>query len=338
MHSHNILRVLILLSVCSCIPIFFLCPHACADTNPNEEKTELNPLSDYIPVYPNNFPDPFIMRDGDTYYGYSTNADGMLIPVITSNDIINWKQAGDALSGLPEWAADVHFMVWAPCVLKRGDKYVLYYTLHDAKTKRQCISLAVSDSPTGPFIDSSTGPFIHQIDLGGSIDPSPFIDDNGKTYLLWKNDGNCCGFSIGLWIQELSGDGLELIGKPTELIRMDQRWEEPLIEGPALIKNEGKYYLFYSANWWESGRYAVGYAVCESLTGPCYKPLKKPTFKSKGAMLGPGGQEFFTDTSGNTWMAFHAWTAPNTSYREGGKRSLHIKKIAFVDGKPIINQ
>lgn len=32
------------------------------------------------------------------------------------------------------------------------------------------------------------------------------------------------------------------------------------------------YYLFYSANWYASYQYAVGYATCTTPVGPCVKP------------------------------------------------------------------
>ncbi|HEY89337.1 MAG TPA: family 43 glycosylhydrolase, partial [Thermoflexia bacterium] len=95
-------------------------------------------------------------------------------------------------------------------------------------------------------------------------------------------------------------------------------------------------YLFYSANWWESHEYAIGYAVCDSVTGPCVKPSKKPFFTYKGPVMGPGGQEFFTDTEGNLWMAYHAWTAPNVGY-PGGSRSLRLERVFFEDAGPVIN-
>jgi beta-xylosidase len=213
---------------------------------------------------------------------------------------------------------------------------VLYYTARYTKDGLQCVTRAVSQQPQGPYSDDSSQPFICQTDLGGSIDPSPFVDTDGKLYLTWKNDGNCCGKPVGLWVQQLSDDGLALLGQPTELIRKDQAWEDPLIEGPALWKDGASYYLFYSANWWESKTYAVGYAACASVIGPCTKPQSRPIFAYTQQVLGPGGQELFTDTNGNLWMSYHGWTAPDVGYRVGGKRSLRIDRIGFAGGKPVI--
>ncbi|MDQ2997497.1 MAG: glycoside hydrolase family 43 protein [Chloroflexota bacterium] len=288
------------------------------------------------PVYDSDFPDPFVMRVGGTYYGFATNVRSSNVPVIRSTDLSNWERLGDALPRLPSWAAAGQSLTWAPAAIQRGDKFVLYYTARYSKIGLQCITRATSQQPQGPYTDDSSQPLICQTDLGGSIDPSPFVDTDGKLYLLWKNDGNCCGKPVGLWVQQLSDDGLTLVEQPSELIRKDQAWEEPLIEGPALWKDGATYYLFYSANWWESKTYAVGYAVCQAVIGPCRKPLQQPIFAYMKQVLGPGGQELFTDAGGNLWMSYAGWTAPDAGYRIGGERSLRIDRIGFADGKPVI--
>ena len=194
------------------------------------------------PVFDDDFPDPFVLRDGDTYYAYATNVRSSNVPVIRSTDLVNWTRVGDGLPRLPAWAATGQGLTWAPAVAKRGEQYVLYYTARNTRLGLQCISRAVSDKPQSPFVDESAEPFICQSDIGGSIDPSPFVDD-GRLYLLWKNDGNCCGQRVSLWLQQLSDDGLTRVGEPVELLRHDQAWESPLIEAPALLKHAGKYIL-----------------------------------------------------------------------------------------------
>ncbi len=202
---------------------------------------------------------------------------------------------------------------------------------------RQCIGVAVSEDADGPFKDPNESPFVCQTELGGSIDAYPYKDDDGRLYLLWKNDGNCCGLEVALWIQELSPDGMNLVGEPVKLIERDQPWERPLIENPAMVKHNDRYYLFYSGNWWESHEYAIGYAVCETVTGPCEKPLNGPWFKYKNPVMGPGGEAFFTDKEGNLWMVYHAWTGAEVGYSGGGERSLHIDLVTFEGDTPVTN-
>ena len=290
------------------------------------------------PVYKLDFPDPYVMLVGDTYYAYATtNGSTTNIRVIRSKDLVNWEEVGDALPALPKWSVLNSGYTWAPGVVQIKDQFLMYYVARDQDVDRQCIGVAVSDNPAGPFRDPNDEAFVCQTDLGGSIDAYPFRDEDGKLYLLWKNDGNCCGLDVGLWIQELSPDGMNLVGEPVKLIERDQPWERPLIENPAMVKHNDKYYLFYSGNWWESYEYAIGYAVCETVTGPCEKPLKEPWFKYKAPVMGPGGEAFFTDTEGNLWMAYHAWTGAQVGYSGGGERSLHIDLVSFEGDKPVSN-
>jgi beta-xylosidase len=293
------------------------------------------------PVFAEDFPDPFVLRDGDRYYAFATNAAGKNVRVATSNDLASWSELPDALPVLPAWARANASLTWAPSVLKRGSSFVLYFTARSIAAGFQCIGRAVATTPAGPYVDESTGPFVCQVggaeSLCGSIDPSPFVDENGDAYLLWKSDENAaeCDADARLWTQRLGVDGISLLGNPAELLVRDRPWEHPLIEGPSMLKSEDRYYLFYSGNWWESSGYGVGYAECATPMGPCTKmTLAGPLVKSTGATLGPGGQEFFTDPNGKLWMAYHAWSSPLVGYGAGGARSLRIDPFEITGGVP----
>jgi len=98
--------------------------------------------------------------------------------------------------------------------------FVMYYTARYTTSGKQCVSYAVSTTgPAGPFVDNSTSPWLCQLAIGGSIDPSPFVDPaNNQTYLVWKNDGNCCGDQVNIWAQALAPNGTTLLGQPQSLI------------------------------------------------------------------------------------------------------------------------
>jgi beta-xylosidase len=285
------------------------------------------------PVDPRDFPDPFVLHAGGTYFAFATNAGQTNVQVMTSTDLVHWQTQGDALPDLPTWAA--RGFTWAPTVLPREGGYVLFYTVREPRAGRQAISLGYSTSPGGPYTDASSAPLIYQLPLGGSIDASPFVDTDGTAYLLWKADSNAIKQPSSLWIQPLTADGQGLSGGPARVLGYDAAWEDPLIEAPSLVHDAGTYYLFYSANWWNTDRYAIGYATAADLLGPYTKATTTgPWFASDDAVAGPGGQEWFTDSSGQLRMAYHGWQPAQVGY-PGGARSLRLVVVSLAGGSPV---
>jgi hypothetical protein len=295
------------------------------------------------PVLDGDFADPFVLRTPEGYHAFATGTHGRHLQVATSRDLATWTQVAEALPELPSWAARGEGLTWAPSVLARGSSYVLYYTTRDAASGFQCISLAVAARADGPYVDASQRALVCQVSaeapLCGSIDPSPFVDADGTPYLLWKSDENAaaCRTAPRIWAQKLSDDGLALVGAASALLARDRAWEGDIIEGPSMILRDGVYYLFYSANWYASGAYSIGYATCSGPMAGCRKAtVAAPFLASVGDVLGPGGQELFTDRDGALIMAYHAWSAPHTTYAAGGARSLHLARLDFsADAKPV---
>jgi beta-xylosidase len=285
------------------------------------------------PVYRHDFPDPYVLKMGATYYAYSTNSGTQDIPTLVSHDLVHWKAGKDAFPVPPRWVSS---NIWAPDVYHRPDgKYVLYYAGHDIAVNHQCIGHGVSSSPAGPFIDRSARPFICQAALGGDIDPAHFVDSSGAVYLLWKNDGNCCGETTYLFSQRMSADGLRLLGKPARLLSEDASWEGNLIEAPSMWEQAGKYYLFFSANNYASFDYAVGYATCKGPQGPCKDAPENPILISKCNAAGPGGETIVTDGKGQTWFVYHAWRASAVDDPTVG-RLLWLDRLKWKNGRPVV--
>jgi hypothetical protein len=55
-------------------------------------------------VYPFDFPDPFVLPVGGTYFAYATNSSEGNIQIMESTDLSHWSPAGNALPNLPSWA------------------------------------------------------------------------------------------------------------------------------------------------------------------------------------------------------------------------------------------
>ena len=282
-----------------------------------------------------DFADPFVLREGGAWLAFGTGAGSAHVQVARSTDLRAWTQVGDALPVLPSWADARARFTWAPSVLRRDGGYVLYYTARDVATGYQCIGRARSSQPEGPYTDDSSRAFVCQTDLCGSIDASTVTAGNAA-WLVWKSDENnpACRRAPRIWSQQLSRDGLSLEGERAALITRDRAWEGDIIEGPSMVRHGDRYVLFYSANWYASSRYAVGYASCATPLGPCEKrTTDAPLLSSRGEELGPGGEEIFSDGE-RTWAAYHAWSAPRTTYEEGGARSLRIAPLDLASATP----
>lgn len=294
---------------------------------------EPEPVSWQNPVYDDDFPDPFVLAVSGGYLAYGTNTWWANVPVLSSADLSAWDVVTDALPVLPDWALSGASLTWAPSVLDRGDgTWVLYFVARDLASDRQCIGAATAFDPAGPFVDALGEPLVCQAELGGSIDPDPFVAADGSAFLLWKSDGNCCDLEIGLWSAPLGPDGVSFAGPATRLLVHDQVWEAPLIENPVMLAHEGTFHLLYSGGWWESVTYAVGHAICESPSGPCEKLGDEPILATEDPVWGPGGQAVLVDADDRSWLVYHAWTAPLATYDEGGVRSLRIDPIVFGPG------
>jgi len=265
----------------------------------------------------NDVADPTILTVGSTYYLFGTTDWQSNVPAATSTDLVHWQDAPDALPELPGWAAPSISMTWAPTVIETGGRYVMYDTTEEQASGRQCIGAATSTTPGGPYTDGSAQPFLCQRSLGGSIDPDVVRDADGRLHLAWKSNGNCCGLPTALWEQDLSADGLHLLGSAHRLLGADQPWEAGNVEGPDLVAAAHGWWLFYSGGDWRTATYATGIAWCPTLTGPCREVLTRPLLPSTPTMRTPSGLSTFVDARGRRWAAFTTTVLIPSRYRPG---------------------
>jgi beta-xylosidase len=312
-----------------------------ASTRPSPGEGEfVNPV-----IARQNFADPFVLDADGTYYAYATNDGIRNISIARSDDLVHWEQLDDAMPERASWAGGRQD-IWAPEVYQTPAGFVMYYTgrafkLQGAGGSPQCVSVAVAEAPEGPFVDSREEQLACQPELGGSIDSTSFVDTDGTRYLIWKNDGNCCGIPTRFYMQQLTEDGLEVTGEVIDLgVVNDAAWELPVnsrIEAPTLWLQDGTYYLFFSGSAHDTFYYAVGYATSKTVTGPYKDAPENPilwtdidTVRATGAS-GPGHQAIITDDDGELWMVYHAWD-PLMTYRQ-----MWIDRLTFEDGKAVVH-
>jgi arabinan endo-1,5-alpha-L-arabinosidase len=282
------------------------------------------------PVLDQDFPDPDVLQVGDTYYAYATQKPGPhQVQVATSKDLKTWQVLDtDPLPELPAWATTGR--TWAPDVSKAGKGYVMYFSAHSVDPDLQCIGVARATSPAGPFTNVGSKPLVCPADAGGAIDPASFVDADGSRYLLWKNDGNCCGKDTWLHLQRTSPDGLTLAGPPVKLVKQDRAWEGNLVEAPTLVRHGSQYTLLYSANAYDGDRYATGYATADKLAGPYRKPAQPLLSTSGTGIIGPGGQDVVQGPGGTSYLAVHGWDPAITH------RSMYLLPLTWQAAQPVV--
>lgn len=310
---------------------------AMADSAAVTSTTAPPPIVITNPAALGDFPDPDVLRWDGGWLATSTGPADVAIQGAVSEDMATWRLTGDLLHELPAWAVSDRSLVWAPDVTAVSDAYELWFTARDRDSGQQCIGVARAERPVGPYEPVGDDPVICQSDLGGSIDPSVFTDDRDTRWLLWKNDGNCCGIRSQIWVQELAPDEPAPVGEAAAVLKRDQPWEvgddpgRTTIEAPEMVQGaDGVFHLFYSGNGWDRGAYAVGHAVCDAPLGPCRKSSGHPILSERAEVAGPGGASVTTGPDGEPWVAFHAWE-PGAIGNDVGERRLWLSRL-HLDG------
>jgi beta-xylosidase len=186
----------------------------------------------------------------------------------------------------------------------------MYYT---ARQKGGVLAVAVAsaDHPAGPYTDH--GPLVAQ--AVGSIDGFAMPDENGDLYLIWKEDGNSCHQDTPIWAQRLNDARTALVGEATELFGNDVKWEGPLVEGSALVRRNGWFYMFYAGNscCGKSCNYATGVARSRNLLGPWEKHEQNPILDRNNVWKCPG-HGTVTEMDGRWFLLHHAYLADSHEF------------------------
>jgi len=272
-------------------------------------------------MVPIRLADPTIFYHNKTYYLYGTGetAGQGGFKVFSSPNLKNWKDGGLALKKGDAFGTRGF---WAPQVFVYKNKFYMAYVADEN------IAIAESDSPLGPFTQKVKKSIAAPTKM---IDPFIFFDGD-KIYLYHVRliNGN------RLYVAELNSD-FTTINEETakECLHATEAWENTqqtgwgVTEGPTVLKRNGSYYLFYSANDYRNANYAVGYATSKSPFGPWNKYAGNPILSGvQTQMNGTGHGDFFTDKKGKLEYVFHT----HESNTRVGERKTAIVAAKFVKG------
>lgn len=251
------------------------------------------------------FADPTVfVKDGTYYLTGTRRVEPLGFQLLKSKDLKVWREAGADTLGMVLRKGQSAFGekgFWAPQILEHDGKYLMTYTASSQT------ALASSDNLEGPYTQKSIAP------IDGSernIDSFLFRDDDGKYYLYHVrfNKGNY------IWAAEFDMEKGQIKQETLKkCFDCTEPWERtpayksaPIMEGPTVIKKDGFYYLFYSANHFESIDYAVGYATAPTPYGPWTKHPNSPIIhRSIVGENGSGHGDLFMDTEGRYRYVYH---------------------------------
>lgn len=175
----------------------------------------------------------------------------------STKDMKKWVDHGSVLKPTDfKWAVGE---AWASQVVEKNGKFYYFTTVQAGEPfTGKAVGVAVSDSPTGPFVDAIGKPLVHDkmTDNGArgwwnDIDPTVLIEGD-EAWLCWGN-GTCFMAKLKPSLTELDGE-IKVINLPR------------FVEGPWLHKRGDLYYLTYASMG--RGRETIAYATSKSMEGP----------------------------------------------------------------------
>lgn len=272
--------------------------------------------------------DPATLVVGDTVYLYvghdTSTTNSYKMPewlCYSSTDLIDWKYEGVPLrAGDFPWGSSND--AWASQVVEYRGKYYFFMCKNSTG-----ISVAVSDSPTGPFVNAlGSNKLVYPNETKGivgwdDIDPTVWIetDENGveHRYLCWGNR-NC-------YMVELNEDMISRSGSIREVEITGIPEGNQFTEAPWIYKRNGLYYLFFASNWHEE----LSYATSENIWGPyAYGGIVMP----KGSASNTNHPAVL-DFKGKTYLVYHTGALEKGS---GYRRSVCIDELFFDENGRVI--
>jgi arabinan endo-1,5-alpha-L-arabinosidase len=321
-------------------------------THPDTSKAVEGPSATYTnPVYAGSMPDPSVIRYQGFYYAFGTTGnartpDGRIFTTLRSRNLVEWESLGGALV---EPSRNRRVQYWAPeATFDRGTFY-LYYAMGGVEPEKFELRVATSSQPAGPYVDSGR----RLVDCETNrftIDPFPFRDNDGKWYMFYaRNFTNCApGEHPGtaLVVDRLL-DMTRLAGDCRVVVRARHDWtlyqahrrmdvydatfDWHTIEGPCVVKHNGRYYCFYSGSNYQTDRYGVDYVVADHPLGPYtgQGDHARVLASVPGHVRGPGHHSIVPGPDGKShYIVYHAWD-PDMQ-----KRWMCVDKLTWTSDGP----
>lgn len=243
--------------------------------------------------------------------------------VLSSNDMLKWTlhESTFAVDGKNDQVLyNANKILYAPDCYYRDGKYYLYYCQPDKDAE----GVAVSDSPVGPFkVGKKMNMYGHN-----EIDPSVFIDDDGKAYYTWGQ--------FNMKIAQLKSNKTEI--DSTTIVK-DIITEEKhyFHEGSYLTKRKGIYYIIYAHMGRQDKPTCLGYATSKSPLGP---------YKYGGVIIDNQGCDpanwnnhgSIAEFNGQWYVFYHRTTNASTSMRKTCAEPIYFNEDGSINEVEMTSQ
>ncbi|NLM00639.1 MAG: glycoside hydrolase family 43 protein [Treponema sp.] len=283
------------------------------------------------PVQRGFFPDPSVVRLGEDYYMVNSSFQYFpAIPISHSKDMVHWRIIGHAITNNDYLdLSDIRNShgIWAPDISYHNGKFYIFATLRlngDGKRDNSILRrqlMVHSDKPEGPY----SKPVFLEID---DIDPSHFIDDDGKHYMI---------IAPGARAVPLSDDCTKVLGEPVTL------WAgtgERCPEGPHILKKDGWYYAIVAEGGTGYG-HGINVARSRNLFGKYENSPYNPVMRQlnpKEEIQRAGHGKLVQTQNGQWWMFYLCARKNGGNYTTVGRESALDPVRWTEDGWFVINE
>ncbi len=321
----------------------------------------LSPFSRVLEWGPYNVHDPAIIKVGEYYYCYNTDVGYGIsvrsgVQIRKSKDLVEWTFVGWVFNSLPPLGAAFittnggtpFDALWAPCIVKAGNEYRLYYSLSCSVARLSVIGMATSASPEGPWIEKGLV-VTSKNDVSvqtNAIDPSVIITPAGEHWMVY---GSAWDGIYSLKLDPATGMALNNGEKGVRIANrgFTAGKYNGNIEGADIIYNNtlNKYYLFIAYDWLQT-KYNVRVMKGDNPNGPFFDfngvnannnidhgPMIIAPYKFLGhsGWQGTAHSTTFSDGNGQYYIA-HQGRPGSDSYF----MNLHVRKLFWTtDGWPV---
>jgi len=301
--------------------------------------------------------DPSIIKDGDTWYLFSTNNGPERageLPIRCSQDLHHWKRCGYVFSAIPEWIhqeSPLTRELWAPDASYFQWRIPHYYAFSVFGKNTSGIAL-VTNKTLNPksadfqWVDRGLVLRSRPEDDFNAIDPNLVFDEQGHAWLAFGS------FWSGIKMRRIDPKTGLLSTEDTKLYSLASRkrpdnpppnppglpgdWQA--IEAPFVVHHGDYYYLFVSFDLCcrkTHSNYKTMVGRSRNVTGP-YVDAKgvsmlegggTPLLVGNKRWLGPGGESVLLEKNGDI-LVYHAYDAKT------GEAWLQISTLSWEDGWP----